>query len=118
MCFFLTVETYMKYYQQAAKSHKAITFQDSSQGGTAPGGISPFSEFMHLLSCCFNKYKMIILVSVCKRKGRFRNSAVILVDTSPAGPDTGPWALPAGKRAVALKMVLFESNDQAWPVLS
>lgn len=31
----------MKYYQQAAKSHKAIPFQDSSQGGTAPGGISP-----------------------------------------------------------------------------
>lgn len=41
MCFFLAVETYMKYYQQAAKFHKANTFQDSSQGGTAPGGISP-----------------------------------------------------------------------------
>lgn len=42
MCFFLAVETDVKYYQQAAKSHKAITFQDLSQGGTAPGGISPY----------------------------------------------------------------------------
>lgn len=53
-----------------------------------------------------------------KERADSEDSAVILVDTSPAGPDTGPWALPAGKRAVALKMVLFESNDQAWPVLS
>lgn len=41
ICFFLAVETYMKYYQQAAKSHRAITFQDVSRGGTAPGRISP-----------------------------------------------------------------------------
>lgn len=40
ICFFLAVETYIKYYQQAAKYHKAITFQDLFQGGTAPGRIS------------------------------------------------------------------------------
>lgn len=41
MCFFLAVETYMKYYQQAAKSHKAITFQGLSQGGTTFSRIPP-----------------------------------------------------------------------------
>lgn len=40
ICFFLAVETYIKYYQQAAKYHKAITFQDLFQSGTAPGRIS------------------------------------------------------------------------------
>ena len=77
MCFFLAVETYMKYYQQAAKSHKAITFQGLSQGGTTFSRIPPrvgipppFADFMQLLSCCFNKNKMIVLVSVCKRKGQ------------------------------------------------
>lgn len=39
ICFFLAVETYIKYYQQAAKYHKVITFQDLFQGGTAPGRI-------------------------------------------------------------------------------
>lgn len=42
ICFFLAVENYMKYYQQAAKSHKAIiTFQDVSQDSTTPGRDSP-----------------------------------------------------------------------------
>lgn len=79
MCFFLAVETDVKYYQQAAKSHKAITFQDLSQGGTAPGGISPYvvtvcrfyATFIMLVQW---KNKMIILASVWKRKGQIQKT--------------------------------------------
>lgn len=42
ICFFLTLETCVTYYQQAGKSHKAITFQDVSQGGML------LAEFLHV----------------------------------------------------------------------
>lgn len=75
ICLFLAVQTYMKYYQQAAKSHKAITFQNVSQVGTAPSSVSTC-----LVTICSNFYSIVSIKTkwsslwMCVReKSSFRN---------------------------------------------